>query len=228
MALKSIIKGFVGEQTVRFGCWAKLDGGVYRRLHNITLQTDNGTTQIDHVIVSRYGVFVIETKHYDGWIFGSEKDRQWTQTFARKKFRFQNPLHQNYKHIKALSAALGIAEENFHSIVFFSGESIFKTEMPANVMNRGFTKYIKQFKAELFTEDEVADIIDKLSSERMARTLATRREHIRSVKERYESTDTCPKCGQALVERTVRKGPRQGAKFLGCSGYPKCRFTREL
>lgn len=228
MALKSIIKGFVGEQTVRFGCWAKLDSGVYRRLHNITLQTDNGTTQIDHVIVSRYGIFVIETKHYDGWIFGSEKDRQWTQTFGRKKFRFQNPLHQNYKHIKALSDATGIDKECFHSIVFFSGESTFKTEMPANVMNRGFTRYIKQFKTALFTDGEVDDIIERLSSERMARTLATRRKHIRSVKERYESTDTCPKCGQALVERTVRNGPRQGAKFLGCSGYPKCRFTREL
>ncbi len=52
-------------------------------------------TQLDHVVVSRFGVFVIETKNYRGWIFGSEKQPQWTQQIYRQKNRFQNPLHQN-------------------------------------------------------------------------------------------------------------------------------------
>jgi len=40
----------------------------YTVLHNITLPTDDGTTQIDHIVVSRFGVFVVETKNMKGWI----------------------------------------------------------------------------------------------------------------------------------------------------------------
>jgi len=34
----------------------------YNLIHNVTLLTEDGTTQIDHIVVSQYGVFVIETK----------------------------------------------------------------------------------------------------------------------------------------------------------------------
>ena len=55
----------------------------YYRLNNITLPLANGgSTQIDHIIVSVHGIFVIETKNYKGWIYGNEKQRQWTQVFA--------------------------------------------------------------------------------------------------------------------------------------------------
>ena len=54
-------------------------------LNNVTFQTDNGTTQIDHVVVADTGIFVIETKHYSGWIFGGPNDSQWTQVIYKKK-----------------------------------------------------------------------------------------------------------------------------------------------
>ncbi|WP_339385147.1 nuclease-related domain-containing protein, partial [Vibrio paracholerae] len=41
--------------------------------------TEDGTTQIDHIVVSKFGVFVIETKYMKGWIFGSKDQKQWTQ-----------------------------------------------------------------------------------------------------------------------------------------------------
>ncbi|WP_350617509.1 nuclease-related domain-containing protein, partial [Pseudomonas sp. HY7a-MNA-CIBAN-0227] len=76
--------------------------------NNVTLPLPNGgSTQIDHVIVSIYGIFVIETKNYKGWIFGNEKQRQWTQAFPNgRKYKFQNPLRQNYLHIKTLADLL--------------------------------------------------------------------------------------------------------------------------
>ena len=51
----------------------------YHLMNNITLPFKDGTTQIDHILVSRYGIFVIETKHYKGWIFGDENSKNWTQ-----------------------------------------------------------------------------------------------------------------------------------------------------
>jgi len=53
----------------------------YHLLNNVTLEITQGTTQIDHIIISPYGVFVIETKNKSGWIYGSERQKNWTQTF---------------------------------------------------------------------------------------------------------------------------------------------------
>ncbi len=72
-------------------------------LNDLTLPDGEGaTTQIDHLLLSPFGVFVIETKNYKGWIFGSERQKQWTQKIYKKSFKFQNPIHQNYKHMKVL------------------------------------------------------------------------------------------------------------------------------
>lgn len=67
----------------------------YHLLNHVTLRLEDGTTQIDHVLVSRFGIFVIETKEYKGWIFAGPRDRYWTQVLYRAKFRFQNPLRHH-------------------------------------------------------------------------------------------------------------------------------------
>ncbi|MCU5025091.1 NERD domain-containing protein [Bacillus cereus] len=95
-------KGKAGEKLVK-RILSKLDPKSYFVLHNITVYTEYGdTTQIDHIVIAETGVFVIETKNYEGWIYGSEKAARWTQGILRKKSSFQNPFRQNYKHIKAI------------------------------------------------------------------------------------------------------------------------------
>lgn len=104
-------------------------------LNCVTLRLDDGsTTQIDHILVSTKGIFVIETKHYKGWIFGGVKSKMWAQIIYKNKYMFQNPLLQNYKHVKAIQDAFEFLESRFvHNIVVFSGESIFKTPKIDNV-----------------------------------------------------------------------------------------------
>lgn len=92
----------IGEKRVADLLSLKLDREHYYLLNNITLRVGNGTTQIDHIVVSTKGIFVIETKHYSGWIFGDAQSKTWTQSIYKKKSYFQNPVHQNYKHIKAI------------------------------------------------------------------------------------------------------------------------------
>ncbi len=36
----------------------------------------------------------------------------------------------------------------------------------------------------------------------------------------------CPRCGEPMVLRTVRNGPRAGSRFRGCRAYPQCSGTR--
>ncbi|WP_227678447.1 nuclease-related domain-containing protein [Psychrobacter vallis] len=63
MSLKSTFKGFLGETVINVAMWLKLDKDIYYRLNNVTLPLANdGSTQIDHVIISIYGIFFIETK----------------------------------------------------------------------------------------------------------------------------------------------------------------------
>lgn len=185
MSLISMFKGFLGEAFGSLAHKIMLDKSIYHELNNVTIQTPDGTTQIDHVVVSRYGIFVIEAKNMSGWIFGNEKSAEWTQSFPGGKFRFQNPLRQNYRHTKCLSDFLGIEHSKFHSVVMFWGESKFKTPMPENVLDRGYTAYIKSKAEILFTDQDVQEIIDAIQTGKLPRTWATRKQHLASLKERH-------------------------------------------
>jgi restriction system protein len=138
-------KGWFGEWMVDRDL-RRLDPSRYRLFHDLYLPhpTEAGTTQIDHAIVSPFGIFVIETKNYRGWIFGGENQREWTQQIHRRKSRFQNPLHQNRLHVRALMRLLDLPDDRFHSVVLFIGNSELKTPMPDNVLNRGLVPWIKR------------------------------------------------------------------------------------
>jgi hypothetical protein len=195
------------------------------------LPTPDGTTQIDHIFVSCFGIFVVETKNMKGWIFGAENQAQWTQKIFRKSFRFQNPLRQNYKHAKALEAALDVPPETIHSVVVFIGGGTFKSPMPANVTSGlGYITYIKSFRKVVLTEAEVQEVLAKIQSRRYARTRETHRKHIHQLETRSDpnAARRCPKCGSDMVLRTARNGPTAGNQFWGCSAYPKCRIVQKL
>lgn len=235
MVLASAFKGWIGETTLSIAKKIALDGSVYRDLNNVTIPTSNGTTQIDHIIVSRYGIFVIETKNMEGWIFGDARQSQWTQSLYGKKFRFQNPLHQNYRHTKALEAFLGLPPGHFHSIVCFIGETCqLKTELPANVVCGGPFRFIKAKTDVLIPDEQVNAIVEAIKAGMLPKnflglsTRETKQTHLASLKQRHSSTVICPKCGGELVVRTVKSGPRVGENFHGCQKFPQCRYVRSL
>ena len=100
-------KGDVGEQIVKVAVLNKLDAAQYRHFSNLIIPAPNGTTQIDNIVVSPFGVFVIEAKYFQGWIFGGAKQEKWTHTLSRfEKYAFPNPIRQNYGHIKSLARLL--------------------------------------------------------------------------------------------------------------------------
>ena len=94
-------KGVIGEFIVNVIFKFSLPKDQYHLIKNVTLPTDDGTTQIDHIIVSKFGIFVVETKNMKGWIFGNATQKQWTQKIYKFSTKFQNPIHQNYKHLKS-------------------------------------------------------------------------------------------------------------------------------
>jgi hypothetical protein len=173
----------MGEVIINITTSLFLDKKKYHLIKNVTLPTDDGTTQIDHIIVSQYGIFVVETKNMKGWIFGSQDKKMWPQTIFKHKTRFQNPLHQNYKHTKTLEKILNISPEKIFSVIVFVGDATFKTPMPPNVTYpRGYIKFIKAQKNAVLSETEVRKTIDMIESGRLERSLKTHRAHVQHVK----------------------------------------------
>jgi restriction system protein len=206
--------------------WLKL-GDEYIRFHNVIVPTPNGTTQIDHLLLSRFGIFVIETKNINGWIFGNEKSKQWTQSLYGKKYIFQNPLHQNYRHTKALASYLNIDHDNIHSVVFFIGDNTkLKTDLPKNVMTHGLSAYIKSFQNNIFSTSEFNLYEQRISG--LQKLNISTKEHVASLKSRCSSDSSCPKCGGELKQRQAKHGKSAGNNFLGCSNYPQCRYTKNI
>jgi DNA-directed RNA polymerase subunit RPC12/RpoP len=219
-------KGARGEKLVA----GRLRKGLpdeYRILNDIYLPLPDGTTtQIDHVIVSQYGVFVVETKTYSGWIFGDEKSKEWTQSIYRKKSRFQNPMRQNYRHICALADNLGIDKSYFIGVVAFTGDCTFKTDMPDGVVySRRAAEYIRSHNKPTIKASQVDELANAIAE--WQGTVGEERKscHVANLKKRHSAVregdvPACPYCGGRMVLRTRKK---DGAKFYGCASYPACR-----
>jgi len=224
MSLKSTFKGFFGETVINVAMWLKLEKDVYHRLNNVTLPLANGgSTQIDHVIVSVYGIFVIETKNYKGWIYGSENQKQWTQSFPNgSKFKFQNPLRQNYLHIKTLADLLGLELSYFHSMVAFIGECELKTrdELPEHVLTSGMISYVKKKQDKLLTEDEVTSIVEQIESNRFSKSWRTNRQHKSYLKDKHSnpSKNADNPISEPTVKETVKRPPLKSREVQRWSG----------
>lgn len=180
------IKGWLGEHAVERVLEDALDPSLYLRLSNVMLPVPGGTTQIDHVVVSRFGIFVIETKNYNGWIFGGPNDAQWTKTVYREKYRFQNPLHQNTGHVRALADLTGVPREFFKSIVVFLRGAEFKTSMPENVRHTyDLAEYIQSHQKPLLPHDRMQAVVAQIQRKAAGVSPELRANHVANLRKRH-------------------------------------------
>lgn len=217
----------------------------YTVLNDLVFRTEKGTTQIDHVVVSKYGIFAIETKNFRGDIYGDDRRQKWTQlivtevTYAKKwwktytyvtKNQFYNPVKQSVGHalrIKDMISAF--PHVKIVPIVVFTGEAIL-----TNVESRYHVVYAKSlldvingYRAIYLTDDEVQAVVRILEGNNV-REIVNDTQHVRNLRAAAREVNAtinsgiCPKCGGRLVERNGKYGT-----FYGCSNYPNCRFTTQ-
>ena len=128
---------------------------------------------------------MIETKNYKGWIFGNQHQKTWTQKIYKKSFKFQNPLHQNYKHQKVLEDILSdIVEPQFiHSLIVFMPDCEFKTPMPQNVFRgAAWTDYVKTFQEVMISPMKLKRIQLRIEKEVLEKSWKTNRQHVENLK----------------------------------------------
>ncbi|MCL4273191.1 MAG: NERD domain-containing protein [Anaerolineales bacterium] len=176
-----------GEARVRQVLTTSFKAPEYHLLNNITLPYEDGTTQIDHILVSIKGVFVIETKHFSGWIFAGEKSQYWTQVIYNFRNKTPNPLHQNYRHVKAVRGLLDfLPREQIHSLVVFTGDAAFKTAVPKGVVYlHKLTEYLRRFDEDVITLNRLQFIVGRLECTRYEISRQTDVEHKAYLNRKY-------------------------------------------
>lgn len=207
---------------------SKLPEDQYTVLNDVTVPGKYKTSQIDHIVVSVYGIFVIETKYYKGWIFGTEDSEYWTQNIYGYKYKLYNPIRQNKSHILALKSNLPELEGlPIFSIIAFSSQARLDNRIPCNCViywNEILTVITCRRQVSL-TQEQVSSITNRILQIRLDPKLVKSR-HVsqvyitKFVKESKIQSRICPRCGGRLLLRQGRYG-----SFYGCSNYPNCKFT---
>ncbi|MBO6074240.1 MAG: NERD domain-containing protein [Paludibacteraceae bacterium] len=204
----------------------------YFVINDLVFTKSNGnTTQIDHVVVSPYAIFVIETKNIFGYIHGSDNSKLWRSCWRNRDLAFDNPIQQNKAHITALTEKLKLRDNRFVSIIAFSTNANLQVSV-----NDTYVIYwsqvwqlIRRFKEPIMTIEEAKEIYSIIKSINIT-DKKSRKEHAvraRINKNSYEvrsqkavEEGKCPKCGGHLMLRNGKHGA-----FYGCSNYPNCIYT---
>jgi len=182
-------RGYLGERSVNSEL-NKLDKDIYTVIPDVMLKkADRTTSQIDAIVISKYGIFVIEAKNYTGKIRGKVRADRWKQVLHSRQnpYFFQNPIHQNFGHIKTLEEVIGIEYKKMHNIVVFAGTAKWRKRPAKSVLyTRELNKYIIEKKNVLLTENSLEDIKNKIADLRIT-GIFKNKEHIENIQERLEN-----------------------------------------
>lgn len=127
-------------------------GSEYVTYSNLIIPYGDSSAQIDHLVISPYGCFIVETKNMSGWIFGSADQKKWTEVFYQEKFHFGNPIFQAERQKRALCRFFKIRSSHVHVIVHFTGQARLKNTLPDNVLKRGLKEYIYRFHETIYSD----------------------------------------------------------------------------
>lgn len=162
----TVRRGSHGERRVAT-LLSELDSSVYTVFNDVLIVKDGKSTQIDHIVVSRFGLFVIETKNINGWVWANPKHQNWTITYRRgRKMKMYNPIFQNLSHIRALKKHLPNGGNLWPiSIICFLSGATFRTNIPVNVIyTKELVDYIKSHDELKLDDSTVSSVIQELST----------------------------------------------------------------
>lgn len=154
----------------------------YKLLNDILIKNKDKTTQIDHVLIGKKGIFVIETKDFSGTIKGKEYSKEWTQNLNGYTNEFYNPIRQNYGHIKALEN-LTKRRNIFISTIVFTNKSNIKevnTETPV-IQLKDLKKFIKKYPSDININKEEINSIYNLIKKNNINSKRIRKKHVKNI-----------------------------------------------
>ena len=94
-------------------------------MNNVELPLYDKTCEIDHLVIGKFGVLVVETKAQSGVIYGSGKDL--IQEIGQYTYTLYNPLYQNKTHTDNVSYHLrkgGFRNVPVYGVVVFTSDDV--------------------------------------------------------------------------------------------------------
>lgn len=211
-----------------------LDCEDYRVYNDLLVRNGNYTTQVDHIVISRYGVFVLETKNVHGKVYGGGNAEFWKQYLPdtgykrygfTQEHQFRNPIWQNDGHIKTLRRLVFGNDIPIYGIVVFPSDTDINVTAEQPVLDMyNVVPYIKQYRDVVLSSVQM-DFYRRRLLEVISTSESDRKEHLGNFYRNKERRDEavasgrCPRCGGSLVLRNGRYG-----RFYGCSNYPECNY----
>lgn len=182
-SISSELKGTIGESIVS-DILSNLPSEKYYVMNDLLLEIGNKTAQIDHVVISVYGIFVIETKNYSGVIIGNENDKKWIQiTSDNTQYEFYNPIRQNRNHCRAISECLEFGNPGYYIpiTVFLPGcELQVETRCPV-IYTDNLLEFIGKYKHSVIRGLTAMDFYKKIKDSCNS-TYKARQKHIENIK----------------------------------------------
>lgn len=146
----------------------KLDNDTYHLISDVSL--DGIEHPIDHIVLSVYGVLIINRKVFKGNVYGSEADQDWTIRRDNKVKTFANPLAEIEKNISKIATELDVQERHIYPIVSFSNEVNLEVEQ-ALIRNGKVCNYdsigdaIKAHHTPQLAKTKVAELVEQLETD---------------------------------------------------------------
>lgn len=163
-------RGDIAQSRVRRILENSLEKRRYTLLNDVVIPSGGGTVCIDHLVVSRCGIFVIKSQYASGWVSGTAVQDRWKQHHLSRITRFDNPLHSNTIEAEALAAVLQYPLRALHPLVVLVGAKGFKGERPHRVLEPekldGFIH--RQSEPRLETE-QAAEALQRIEAARLKR-----------------------------------------------------------
>lgn len=164
-------KGKIGEQKI-FDEISSID--IYNKiLRNVRIPINDSekTTEIDLILITCSGLYIIESKNWNGIISRTKKD-DWYMTFNFKKMKHINsPVKQNKYHINYLMQYLDLDSSYFKSYIVFNEknklkDNCFISEDNFSIIksNDIFSKVIKDIKEKdiILSHEEIDKLYVKI------------------------------------------------------------------
>ena len=154
----------------------------YKLLNDILIKNQDKTTQIDHVLIGKKGIFVIETKDFSGIIKGEEYSKVWTQIIKGYSNEFYNPIRQNYGHIKALENLTKKRNIFISTIVFTNKSKLEEVNTDTAVIQlKDLKKFIKKYPSNININKEEIESIYNLIKKNNINSNRIRKKHIKNI-----------------------------------------------
>ena len=169
-----------------------------------------------------------------------------------------SPITQNERHLTVYKDCKKSEKNFATKLLFEKyfdryNKSVVVLANPKTVVNDRFAK--KEIKEQVIRCDQLVSYLKSLKSDMksnrkemlesgekiLAMNIENRKDYIEKFNKLVEEAKNnesnnssesdeliCPRCGNKLVLRTAKKGQNIGNQFYGCSGYPKCKYIKNL